>query len=48
MQHVTKDILTTKITKTTKRSDIFAYKLRALRVLRGDIHFSFLSAALPR
>jgi hypothetical protein len=32
---MTKDILTTKITKATKGSDIFAYKLRALRVLRG-------------
>ena len=29
MQHLTKDILTTKITKATKGSDIFDYKLRA-------------------
>ena len=41
MQHMTKDILTTKITKATKGSDIFAHKLRALRVLRGQICFSF-------
>jgi len=32
MQHLTKEILTTKeITKITKGSDIFGYKLRALR-----------------
>ena len=51
MQHLTKDILTTKITKATKGSDIFDYKLRApfdfaqgmLRVLRGQICFSPLS-----
>jgi hypothetical protein len=49
MQHFTKDILTTKITKATKGSDIFDYKLRALRVLRGQICFFFFgcgSAAL--
>jgi len=38
MQHATKEILTTKLTKATKDSEIFAYKLRALRVLRGEIH----------
>ena len=42
MQHMTKDILTTKIMKATKGSDIFAHKLRALRVLRGQICFFFL------
>jgi hypothetical protein len=36
MQHMTKDILTTKITKATKGSDVFAHKLRALR---GQICF---------
>jgi hypothetical protein len=41
MQHMTKDILTTKITKATKGSDIFSHKLRALRVLRGQICFFF-------
>jgi hypothetical protein len=41
MQHFTRDILTTKITKATKGSDIFDYKLRALRVLRGQISFFF-------
>src|SRR5207342_2523140 len=41
MQHMTKDILTTKITKATKCSDIFSHKLRALRVLRGQICFFF-------
>jgi hypothetical protein len=41
MQHVTEDILTTKITKATKGSDIFSHKLRALRVLRGQICFFF-------
>jgi hypothetical protein len=35
MQQMTKDILTTKRTKATKGSDIFAHKLRALRILRG-------------
>jgi hypothetical protein len=45
MQHVTEDILTTKITKATKGSDIFSHKLRALRVLRGQICFFFLVAA---
>ena len=45
MQHMTNDILTTKITKATKGSDIFAYKLRALRVLRVKSVFSFLVAA---
>jgi hypothetical protein len=38
MQHMTKEILSTKI---TKGSDIFDYKLRALRVLRGQICFFF-------
>jgi membrane protein DedA with SNARE-associated domain len=42
MQHMTKDILTTKITKATKGSDIFAHKLRALCVHRGQICFFFL------
>ena len=45
---MTKDILTTKITKATKGSDIFAYKLRALRVLRVKSAFSFLVAAPGR
>jgi uncharacterized Fe-S cluster-containing radical SAM superfamily protein len=42
-------IFTTKITKATKGSDIFSHKLRALRVLHGQICFFFLgcgSAAL--
>ena len=34
---MTKNIPTTKITKATKGSDIFAHKFRALRALRGDI-----------
>jgi hypothetical protein len=49
MQHMTKDIPTTKITKATKGSDNFAHKLRALRDLRGQICFFFFgcgSAAL--
>ena len=36
LHHLTKDLLTMKITKATKGSDIFDYKLRALRALRGD------------
>jgi hypothetical protein len=48
MQHLAKDILTTKITKATKGSDIFDYKLRALRAFRGELDFSCLAAALPR
>jgi hypothetical protein len=47
MEHLKKEIFTTKITKATKGSDIFAYKLRALHALRGDTRF-FLVAALPR
>jgi hypothetical protein len=43
MQHLTKDILTTKITKATKGSEILNYKLRALRVLRGQICFAHLA-----
>ena len=43
MQDLTQDILTTKITKATKGSGIFNYKLRALRVLRGHICFSRLT-----
>ena len=43
MQHLTQDILTTKITKDTKGSGIVNYKLRALRVLRGHICFSRLT-----
>ena len=39
MQHLMKNILTTKITKATKGSDIFDYKLRVLRVLRGRLCF---------
>jgi hypothetical protein len=42
MKHMTKDILTT---MATKGSDIFPYKLRALRVLRVKSVFSFLVAA---
>jgi hypothetical protein len=38
---MTKDILTTKITKATKGSDIIGHKLRALRALRGQICFFF-------
>ena len=38
---------TTKLTKDTKGSDIFDYKLRALRVLRGQICFSFFGGG-PR
>jgi uncharacterized Fe-S cluster-containing radical SAM superfamily protein len=41
MQYFTKDILATKITKATKAPDIFDYKLRALRVLRGEICIFF-------
>jgi hypothetical protein len=48
MHHVTKDILTTKITKATKGSDIFSHKLRALRILRGQICFFFFGCGLPR
>jgi len=48
MQHLAKNILTTKITKATKGSDIFDYLLRALRALRGELDFSCLVAALPR
>ena len=33
-------VLTTKITKATKGSDIYPFKLRALRVLRGESMFS--------
>jgi hypothetical protein len=39
MEHLTKDILTTKIAKVTKGSDIFDHKLRALRALRGQVCF---------
>jgi len=46
MQHLTKDILTTKITKATKGSDFFYFKLRALRVLRGQICFFFFGCWL--
>jgi hypothetical protein len=46
MQHLTKAILTTKIAKATKGLDIFDYKLRALRVLRGQIRFSRLALFL--
>jgi hypothetical protein len=46
MQHMTKDILTTKITKATKGSDVFAHKLRALRVLRGQICFFLFGCGL--
>jgi hypothetical protein len=42
MQHLTKDILTTKIAKDTKGRMFFAYKLRALRGLRGKICSFFL------
>ena len=37
---MTKVILTTKIAKAAKCSDIFEYKLRALRALRGQTCFS--------
>ena len=40
MQHLTKDILTTKITKATKDLEILDSKLRALRALRGQICFA--------
>jgi hypothetical protein len=40
-QHSTKHVLTTETTKATKDCDIFAHKLRALRVLRGQICFFF-------
>ena len=46
MQHLTKAILTTKIAKATKGLDILDYKLRALRVLRGQIRFSRLALFL--
>ena len=39
MQHLTKDIVTTKITKAMKGFDFLDYKLRALRVLHGKICF---------
>jgi hypothetical protein len=42
-----KDFLTTKLTKDTKGSDIYDHKLRDLRVLRGEICFFLLVAALP-
>jgi hypothetical protein len=48
MQQLTKDILTTKVAKATKGSDIFSHKLRALRVLRGQICFFFFGCGLPR
>src|SRR5207245_3876845 len=35
-----KSVLTTKITKATKGSDIYPFKLRAFRVLRGESVFS--------
>ncbi len=44
LKHLTKDILTTKV---TKGSDVFDHKLRALRVLRGKIVLSSLVAASP-
>jgi len=34
--------------KATKAPDMFDYKLRALRVLRGEICIFFLVAAQPR
>ena len=40
--------LTTKRTKDTKGSDTYTLKLRALRVLRGDMSVHTLVAALPR
>ncbi len=45
---MTKDMLTTKITKATKGSDIFDYELRALRALRGKVSIFFLVAASQR
>jgi hypothetical protein len=48
MQHLTKDILTTKRAKDTKVSDIFDSKLLDLRGLRGESVFSFLVAAYLR
>jgi hypothetical protein len=48
MQHLTKDILTTKVTKATKGSDIFDHKLHALRVLRGKNNFVSFSVAASR
>jgi hypothetical protein len=49
VQHSTKHLLTTKITKVTKDLDtLFGSKLRVLRVLRGEIRLSLLVAALPR
>jgi hypothetical protein len=47
MHPLTKDILTTKITKATKGSDVFDHKLRALRVLRGKTVLSYLVGASP-
>jgi hypothetical protein len=37
--------LTTKAAKDTKGSDIFAHKLRGLRVLRGQSPFGWLGRA---
>ena len=45
---MTKDILTTKITKATKGSDILLIKLCALRVLRGQICFFFFGCGSGR
>jgi hypothetical protein len=42
MNYSTEQILTTKITKATKVSDICAFKLRALRVLRGANYLRLL------
>jgi hypothetical protein len=39
MQHLTKDVLTTKSAKDTKVSDIFDAKLRDFRGLRGECFF---------
>jgi len=50
MYHSANYFGTTKITKDTKGSDIYIYvfKLRALRVLCGEMSFSTLVAAQPR
>ena len=47
MQHLTKQILTTKLTKAAKNSDIVCYKFRVLRAVVVKHVFFFLVAA-PR
>jgi hypothetical protein len=48
MQNLTKGILTMRIMKATKVSDIFDYKLRALRSFEVKLAFPLLVVAPPR